>query len=184
MVSEYTIVEWLHLWVNSSTNWFSFGHFAGSSTLIKLNLSRNFLEKFFPPLSIESSTTTVATTTNQAHEDENRKTKLFYRSAGTEALKKFFTSTTTISPSTNSTQLAPSTKSLLTYPSCPLIDLNLSSMKLGDNRGEYLACSLTYLPYLKILNLSKATTIVICLYFFTTIEIWVNTNNWSFLKYF
>ena len=102
----------------------------GTTSLTVLDASRNVLEKFLPQTTGPSDTGGC-------------------RNPGTHALKAFFLTTSpTNILSVDGQRDGP-------YPSCPLVVLNLSSMKLGDVRGEYLAKSLSAMPNLKSLDLSN-----------------------------
>jgi len=142
----------------------------GTTRLTVLDISRNVLEKFLPPIAgagtgvetsviggtrgtSETSRGTNETSETRATTSETRaKTKgtgtngrtltCHPRNAGTQALHDFFHAT----HATNvlSTDLARRLRGNRGgYPACPLIVVNLSSMKLGDVRGAYLGKAFT-----------------------------------------
>jgi hypothetical protein len=122
-----------------------------------LDISRNVLEKFLPPIAgagtgvetsgtsgtSETRATTSETRANTKETGTNGRTLTCHpRNAGTQALHDFFHAT----HATNvlSTDLARRLRGNRGgYPACPLLVVNLSSMKLGDVRGAYLGKAFT-----------------------------------------
>jgi hypothetical protein len=142
----------------------------GTTRLTVLDISRNVLEKFLPPIAgagtgVETSViggtkgtsetsrgtsetsgtraTTSETRANTKATGTNGRTLTCHpRNAGTQALHDFFHAT----HATNvlSTDLARRLRGNRGwYPACPLIVVNLSSMNLGDVRGAYLGKAFT-----------------------------------------